>query len=148
MGKDMYEAIKPEQKTKKVKAPRKPMNKDSLIIGIVVAVIILLTAGIVAYYFWGVNSEVLVKYEGGEITRGEYEAIYRYWAPQLSYYGYETSDIDDIIVDDVTCNNICLVLYKLRSAFSPSATIIACFKSSVVVLSSISAKYADTTALL
>ena len=85
---------------------RKPINKDSLIIGIVVLVILLLTAGIVIYYFWGVNSEVLVKYEGGEITRGEYEAVYRYWAPQLIYYGYEADTIDDIIVDEILLNEV------------------------------------------
>jgi len=109
MGKDIYEAIKPEQKVekqKKVKAPRKPINKDGLIIGIVVAVIILLTAGIVAYYFWGVNSEVLVEYKGGEITRGEYEAVYRYWAPQLVYYGYDSATVSDIIVDEILLNQV------------------------------------------
>jgi len=104
MGKDIYEAIKPEQKT--AKAPRKPINKDSLIIAIVVIVLILLTAGLVIYYFWGANSEVLVKYEGGEITRGEYEAIYRYWAPQLIYYGYDASTVDDIIVDEILLNEV------------------------------------------
>lgn len=102
MGKDIYETIKPDGKTK----VKKPVNKDSLIIGIVVAVILLLTAGIVAYYFWGVNSEVLVKYEGGEITRGEYEAVYRYWAPQLVYYGYDAGAIDDIIVDEILLNEV------------------------------------------
>lgn len=110
MGTDIYEAIAPEKETKvkvkKEKTPRKPINKDSLIIGIVVAVILLLTAGIVAYYFWGVNSEVLVKYEGGEITRGEYEAVYRYWAPQLVYYGYEAEDISAIIVDEILLNEV------------------------------------------
>ena len=102
MGKDIYETIKPDGKTK----VKKPVNKDSLIIGIVVAVVLLLTAGIVAYYFWGVNSEVLVKYEGGEITRGEYEAVYRYWAPQLVYYGYDAGAIDDIIVDEILLNEV------------------------------------------
>ena len=85
---------------------KKPINKDSLIIGIVVLVILLLTAGIVIYYFWGVNSEVLVKYKGGTITRGEYEAVYRYWAPQLVYYGYESDDISDIIVDEILLNEV------------------------------------------
>ena len=66
----------------------------------------LLTVGIVAYYFWGVNSEVLVKYEGGDITRGEYEAVYRYWAPQLIYYGYEANTVDDIIVDEILLNEV------------------------------------------
>ena len=85
---------------------KKPINKDNLIIGIVVAVILLLTAGIVAYYFWGVNSEVLVTYNGGKITRGEYEAVYRYWAPQLVYYGWESNDIDGIIVDEILLNQV------------------------------------------
>ena len=40
MGKDIYEAIKPDQTKVKVKKPRKPINKDSLIIGIVIAVIV------------------------------------------------------------------------------------------------------------
>lgn len=85
---------------------KKPVNKDSLIIGIVVAVILLLTAGIVAYYFWGVNSEVLVEYNGGKITRGEYEAVYRYWGPQLVYYGWTANDIDQIIVDEILLNQV------------------------------------------
>lgn len=104
MGKDIYEAGKPtSEKTQKV---RKPINKDSLIIGIVVAVVLLLTMGIVAYYFWGVNSQVLVAYNGGNITRGEYEAIYRYWAPQLVYIGYDANDIDGIIVDEILLNQV------------------------------------------
>lgn len=106
MGKDIYEAIKPDQTKVKVKKPRKPINKDSLIIGIVIAVIVLLTVGIVAYYFWGVNSEVLVKYDGGEITRGEYEAVYRYWAPQLVYYGYDSDTISNLIVDEILLNEV------------------------------------------
>lgn len=101
--KDVYETIKPDGKSTKAK---KPINKDSLIIWLVVIVILLLTAGIVAYYFWGANSEVLVKYDGGEITRGEYEAIYRYWAPQLTYYGYEAQDIAGIIVDEILLNEV------------------------------------------
>ena len=91
------------EKENKVK---KPMNKDTLIIGIVIAVILLLTIGIVVYYFWGVNNEVLVTYDGGNITRGEYEAVYRYWAPQLVYYGYDTKSVSDLIVDEILLNKV------------------------------------------
>ena len=108
MGNDIYEAIKPEKtkvKEKKVKV-KKPINKDGLIIGIVIAVIVLLTIGIVAYYFWGVNSEVLVTYDGGDITRGEYEAVYRYWAPQLVYYGYDADTTSKLIVDEILLNEV------------------------------------------
>ena len=103
MGKDIYEAVKPNGKVKK------PINKDSLIIGIVIAVVLILTAAIVAYVFWGVNSEVLVTYKGGEITRGKYEAVYRYWAPTLTYYGYNPDNIPSLVVDEILLNE---VLYK------------------------------------
>ena len=109
MGKDIYEAIKPEKETVVKTKVRKPINKDSLIIGIVVAVIILFTAGIVLYYFIGVNNEVLVTYEGGQITRGQYEAVYKYWAPTLSYYGYDASTLSGIVVDEILLNE---VMYK------------------------------------
>lgn len=113
MGKEIEEAVKPIQTKEKPKKIRKPINKDSLMIWIVVIVVLLLTAGIVAYYFWGVNSQVLVSYKGGEITRGEYEAVYRYWAPQLVYYGWEANDIDEIIVDEILLNQ---VMYKEATA--------------------------------
>ena len=94
------------EKEQKVK---KPGNKDSLIIGIVIAVVLLVTAAIVGYVFWGVNSEVLVNYKGGNITRGEYEAVYRYWAPTLAYYGYDPASIPELVVDEVLLNE---VVYK------------------------------------
>ncbi|MBR6689430.1 MAG: peptidylprolyl isomerase [Clostridia bacterium] len=94
------------EKEQKVK---KPGSKDSLIIGIVIAVVLILTAAIVAYVFWGVNSEVLVHYKGGEITRGKYESVYRYWAPTLSYYGYNPDNIPELVIDEILLNE---VLYK------------------------------------
>ena len=87
----------------------KAKNKDSLIIGIVIAVVLVLTAAIVGYVFWGVNSEVLVNYKGGTITRGEYETVYRYWAPTLSYYGYNPDSLPELVVDEVLLNE---VIYK------------------------------------
>ena len=86
---------------------KKPMNKDSLIITIVIAVVVLLTVGIVAYYFWGMDNEVLITYKGGKITRGEYEAVYRYWAPQFAYYGYDTKDtVPQYIIDEMLLNEV------------------------------------------
>ena len=102
MGKDIYEMAKPV----KEKKAKKPVNKDSLIIGIVIAVVILLTAGIVAYYFWGINSQVLVNYKGGKIERGKFEAVYRYWAPTLAYYGYDPDALPSLIVDEILLNEV------------------------------------------
>lgn len=110
MGKDIYEMAQPV----KEKKAKKPVNKDSLIIGIVVAVVLLLTVGIVAYYFFGINSQVLVTYkDGGKITRGKFEAVYRYWAPTLAYYGYNADDLPELIVDEILLNE---VMYKEATA--------------------------------
>ena len=104
MKKNINEAAQPIKEQVK-----KPVNKDSLIIGIVVAVVLLLTAGIVAYFFWGMNSQVLVHYNGGEIHRGKFEAVYRYFAPMLAYYGYNPDSIPAYVVDEILLNE---VMYK------------------------------------
>ena len=91
------------EKTKKVKGP---MNKDSLIIGIVIAVIVLLTVGIVLYYFFGVDNETIVTYDGGKIKRGEYETVYRYWAPQFAYTGYDLDSLYSLMVDQILLNKV------------------------------------------
>ena len=90
------------EKEQKVK---KPGNKDSLIIGIVIAVVLALTAAIVGYVFWGVGSEVVIHYKGGEVTRGTYESVYRYWAPTLAYYGYNPDAAPELVVDEILLND-------------------------------------------
>ncbi|MBR5227141.1 MAG: peptidylprolyl isomerase [Clostridia bacterium] len=77
--------------------PKKLMNKDNLIIGIIVAVIILAVAGIMCYYFLFMDKEVIATYDNGEVTRGEYEMYYRLWAPVLAYY--YGSDNETIAMD-------------------------------------------------
>ena len=102
MGKDILGVAQPI----KEKKAKKPVNKDTLIIGIVIAVVLLLTAGIVAYYFWGINSQVVINYKGGTIERGKFETVYRYWAPTLAYYGYDPDDIPSLIVDEILLNEV------------------------------------------
>ena len=63
MGKDIYETIKPEKGTTKVK---KPVNKDSLIIAIVIAVVILLTASKYSTLGTYELSMLEIYYENGE----------------------------------------------------------------------------------
>lgn len=85
---------------------KKPVNKDSLIIGIVIAVVLILTIGIVAYYFWGINNQVLIKYKGGTVTRGEYELAYRTMAPTYYYYGYDAEYMTNMALTQVIVNEL------------------------------------------
>jgi len=107
MGKkDLFDLIKPEKEVIKTKKPGK--DKSNLIIGIVAAVVILLVAAIMCYYFIFMDKEVLAKYDGGEVTRGEYELYYRTFAPMLYYYGYDSELIATYIAEKIILDEIIL----------------------------------------
>ena len=107
MGKkDLYEAIKPEKEVIKTKGVKK--DRSNLIIGIVAAVVVLAVAAIMCYYFIFMDKEVIAKYEGGEVTRGEYELYYRTFAPMLSYYGYDSELIATYIAEKIILDEIIL----------------------------------------
>lgn len=85
---------------------KRPINKDALIIWIVVAVLILAVVGILCYYFIFANNEVVVTYDGGKVTRGEYELYYRAFGPVLTYYGYPTNVAVEYIAEKIVLDKI------------------------------------------
>lgn len=104
----MYDKVKPENGNGKVKAKKLSGGKDNLIIIIVAAVIILAVAAIMCYYFIFRDKEVIATYDGGKVTRGEYEVYYRTFAPMLVYYGYDSEVVakyiaEKIILDKIVC---------------------------------------------
>lgn len=109
MEQSMYDKIKPEKVSNgKVKSKKLNGNKDNLVIIIVAAVIILAVAAIMCYYFIFRDNEVVATYDGGKVTRGEYEVYYRTFAPMLIYYGYDSDVVakyiaEKIILDKIVC---------------------------------------------
>lgn len=102
MNKEENAVIK--MKSQKIK---KTIDKDNLIIGIVVGIVILLTVGLVAYYFCFAGSEELASYDGGEITREEYEIYYKSIVPTLVYYyGYNPADLATYIAENAVSDEI------------------------------------------
>lgn len=117
-------------KIKKVKEPkvrepkqqkiRGPINKEGLIIAIVIAVVILLTVGIVLYYFCFADNEKVATYDGGELTRGEYEMYYKRYAPYyVYYYGYSATDIipeiaQQAVIDEILYAKALKENYKIK----------------------------------
>lgn len=105
----MYDKIKPEKVNNgPVKSKKLGGNKDNLVIIIVAAVIILAVAAIMCYYFIFRDNEVIATYDGGTVTRGEYEVYYRTFAPMLIYYGYDSDVVakyiaEKIILDKIVC---------------------------------------------
>lgn len=93
-----------KMKSQKIK---KTMDKDNLIIGIVVAIVVLLTVGLVAYYFCFAGSEKLATYNDGEVTREEYEIYYKSIVPTLVYYyGYDPADLATYIAENAISDEI------------------------------------------
>ena len=93
-----------KMKSQKIK---KTMDKDNLIIGIVVGIVVLLTVVLVSYYFCFAGSEKLATYDGGEITREEYELYYKNTVPYIVYiYGVNPSELTTYIVENAVVEEI------------------------------------------
>lgn len=112
-----------ENEVIKVKEPKikKTVNKDTLVISIIAAIVVLLTAAIVVYYFFFANNETVIKYDGGKVTREEYEIYYTMIAPYFSYYGYSADQIKEYVNsqavrDDVVYAKAVKAGYKLTDA--------------------------------
>lgn len=112
---DVEEMIKPEEnavKTKKAKEPKvkepkvgKVSSDAKIIIGIVAGMIII-CAALIFYYFFGVNNQIVATYEGGKVTRGEYEIYYKLFQPMLTYYGYEEDTIKTEVLNKIVIDKI------------------------------------------
>lgn len=114
---NVEEMIKPEEteviktkKEKKVKEPKeakvKKVSSDAKVIIGIVAGMVVICAALIVYYFYGVNNQVLATYEGGKVTRGEYELYYKLFGPMLTYYGYDedaikTEVLNKVIIDEI-----------------------------------------------
>lgn len=92
----------------KMKEPKvkSSINKETLTIVILISLVILLTVGIVVYYFYFAENEAVVTYDGGKITKNEYEMYYKMFAPWLSYYGYSNDKIATYIAEKVVLDKI------------------------------------------
>jgi len=115
--KDVEEMIKPEEteviKTKKSKKEKETkeakvskVSSDAKVIFGIVAGMIVICAALIFYYFYGVNNQTIATYEGGKVTRGEYEIYYKLFQPMLSYYGYDdeaikTEVLNKIVIDEI-----------------------------------------------
>ena len=106
----MYDKIKPESSPVKVKKIKG--SKDNLIIIIVSAVIILAVAAIMCYYFIFRDKEVIATFDGGEVTRGEYELYYRTFAPMLVYYNYSSDVVAKYIAEKIILDKIIIAEAK------------------------------------
>lgn len=110
---DVEEMIKPEESavkekgTKKVKEPKaSKVSSDAKVIMGIVGGMILVCAALIFYYFFGINNQTVATYEGGKVTRGEYELYYKLFQPMLTYYGYPEDTIKEEVLNKVVIDKI------------------------------------------
>lgn len=110
---DVEEMIKPEgsavktKSTKKVKEPKaSKVSSDAKVIMGIVGGMILVCAALIFYYFFGINNQTVATYEGGKVTRGEYELYYKLFQPMLTYYGYPEETIKEEVLNKVVIDKI------------------------------------------
>lgn len=106
------EKLAKKEEKKKIKEEKKAMkkaakmNETKIIVGIVVFVL-LIAFGIFGIYFYKANFEVIAKFNGGKVTKAEYDVYYKTFAKILSqYYGYPDSMIPEEIANKAAVDKV------------------------------------------
>lgn len=109
---DVEEMIRPEESAVKIKGSKKvkepKVSSDAKIIIGIVAGMIIVCAALIFYYFFGINNQTVATYEGGKVTRGEYEIYYKLFQPMLTYYGYPEDTIKTEVLNKIVIDKIVL----------------------------------------
>ena len=104
-----------EKKIKKISK----VSSDKIAVFSVIAIVLLIAFGLFFYLYYSQNMVAVVTFDGGKVTRAEYEVYYKTFQPFLtSYYGYsedevgtqiaEKAALDKIIVKDATAAGVTL----------------------------------------
>ena len=110
--------LKLKEEKKKERAEKRAMNEathrnDSKIIVGIVALVIVVALGIFGVYFYKASFEVVATFDGGKVTKAEYDVYYKTFANILSqYYGYSDSVIPEEIAKKAAVDKIIVKLAK------------------------------------
>lgn len=108
--------IKKEAKRKEKeqnKAIKKATNSDSKVIVGIVAIVLIIALGIFGFYFYKASFEVIATFDGGKVTKADYDVYYKTFSSILSqYYGYKESEIPEEIAKKAAVDNVIVNLAK------------------------------------
>lgn len=95
------------------KAIKKSVNNDKKVIIAIVAFVLMIALGIFGFYFYKASFEVIARFDGGKVTKAEYDVYYKTFANILSqYYGYEESVIPGEIAKKAAVDKVIVGLAK------------------------------------
>lgn len=105
-----------KEEKKKLKVKQKEISKaskrsDSKIIAIIIIVVMLVAGGIFGLYYYKSAYEVIATFNGGKVTKGDYDVYYKTFANILKqYYGYSESKIPSEIAKKAAIDKIIVKL--------------------------------------
>lgn len=112
------EKSKIKEEKKKIKEEKRAIKKasksnDSKVVIGIVAIVLILALTIFGFYFYKSNFEVIAKFDGGSITKAEYDVYYKTFSSILSqYYGYSDSIIPEEIAKKAAVDKVIVGLAK------------------------------------
>lgn len=112
------ERLAKKEEKKKIKLEKKALKQaknssESKVVAIIVAIILVVAFGIFGFYSYKASFDVIAKYDGGKVTKSDYDVYYKTFANILSqYYGYPDSIIPEEIAKKAAVDKIIVGLAK------------------------------------
>lgn len=112
------EKSKIKEEKKKIKEEKRAMKKanktsESKIVISIIAIVLVVALSIFGFYFYKSSFEVIAKFDGGSVTKAEYDVYYKTFSSILStYYGYPDSIIPEEIAKKAAVDKIIVKLAK------------------------------------
>lgn len=109
--KESKQKIKEEKKMIK-DAKKKVSNPESKIVVLVIVIGILIAGVFCGFYVYKSNFESIATFDGGKVSKADYDVYYKTFASMLSYYGYTKDEIPEQIAKKAGIDGIIVKLAK------------------------------------
>lgn len=94
------------------KAKKTTGNNDTKIIVAVIVAVLLVAFSCFGFYFYKANYEAIATFDGGRVTKADYDVYYKTFASMLQYYGYSADEIPTQIAKKAGIDGVIVKLAK------------------------------------
>lgn len=109
--KESKEKIKEEKKMIK-NAKKSASNPESKIVIGIIAIVLIVAFSFFGFYLYKTNYECIATFDGGRVTKADYDVYYKTFATMLTYYGYSADEIPKQIAKKAGIDGIIVELAK------------------------------------
>lgn len=101
-----------EEKAMIKKAKKSTSSSESKIVIGIIALVLFVAFAFFGFYLYKANYECIATFDGGKVTKADYDVYYKTFAAMLSYYGYDSSEIPEQIAKKAGVDGIIVKLAK------------------------------------